>query len=126
MLEWLPFVKLIEPVYPTLVHAFYANAEVLPTYALFANLEALRYVLMKKKIWKIVGVPSIDLKVEDMKIWLNILGFVVSEAIQRVCDISTAHGTIKHNAQSLSLVFSIMSLLTPSSLEEDIETRSLI
>ena len=27
-LEWLPIVKLIKPVYPTLVHAFYANAEV--------------------------------------------------------------------------------------------------
>ena len=49
MLEWLPLVKLIELVYPTLVRTFYANAEVLSTCALFANLKALRYVLMQRR-----------------------------------------------------------------------------
>ena len=38
-----------------------------------------------------------------MKIWPNIPRFVVLEAIQRLCDICTAHGTTKPNAQSLSL-----------------------
>ena len=49
MLEWLPLVKLIKPVYPALVRAFYANAKVLSTWSLFANLEALRYVLMQRR-----------------------------------------------------------------------------
>ena len=56
-----------------------------------------------KKIWKIVGVPFVGLKVEDLKIWPNIPGFVVSKAIQHLYDISTAHGTTKPNAQNLSL-----------------------
>ena len=44
-----------------------------------------------KKIWKIARVPFVGLKVEDMKIWQNIIEFVVLEAIDRLYDISAAH-----------------------------------
>ena len=57
------------------------------TRALSAHLEALRYVLMRYKICKIVGLSSDGLNVDDMKIWPNILGFVVLEGIQRLCDL---------------------------------------
>ena len=62
MLEWLPLVKLIKPVSPTLVRAFYANVEVLPTCALFANLEAGKICVDAKRIWKIARAPSVGLK----------------------------------------------------------------
>ena len=95
--------SLIEPVYPTLLCAFYANVEVYTDLCIICTLRGIEIRLDAKRIFKIARVPFIGLKVEDMKIWPNIPGFVVSEVIQHLCNISGAHGTAKPNAQSLSL-----------------------
>ena len=67
-LEWLPVVKLIEPIYSTLVCVFYTNAEVYTDLYIVCTLRGIELRLDAKKICKIARVPSVGLKVEDMKI----------------------------------------------------------
>ena len=96
-------VKLIEPVYQTLVCAFYASAEVYIDLCIKCTLRGVKIRLDANKICKIVGVSSDGLNVDDMETWPNILGFVVSKAIHCLCNLPTTHGTMKLKAQSLSL-----------------------
>ena len=59
--------------------------------------------LTMRKICEILGVSCEGLLVDDMKTWPNILGFVPSEAIEYLCEVSVGHGLRKPNAHSLSI-----------------------
>ena len=80
-------VKLIEPVYPTFVCAFYDSAKVYIGLCIECTLRGVKIRLDANKVCKIVGVSSDGLNVDDMKSWPNVLGFVVSEVIQHLCDL---------------------------------------
>ena len=81
---WLLVVKIFEPIFPTLVRAFYSWV----TYGLGGPvLSIVRRVeirLSPESICRILDIPSFGLRVYEAKTWPTVPGFEIREAIQRL------------------------------------------
>ena len=86
---WTPIVSLVDLVYTTLVRCFYSKAHLTQRVFIECTLRGNDIRLNMRKICEILGVPCEGLLVDDMKTWPNIPGFVASEAIERLCEVST-------------------------------------
>ena len=85
---WTPIVSLVDPVYTTLVRCFYSIACFTHEVFIDCTLRGKNLHLNMRKICEILGVLCKGLLVDDMKTWPNILGFVASKVIQRLCKVS--------------------------------------
>ena len=78
---WLPVVTISEPVFPTLVRAFYSRA----TYGLggpvLSTMRGFEIRLSPESICRILDIPSIGLRVYEAKAWPTVPGFEPREAV---------------------------------------------
>ena len=100
---WLPVVTVSEPIFPTLVRAFYSRM----TYGLGGpirtTVRGVEIELSPESICRILDVPPVGLRVYEAKAWPTIPGFEPREAIQRLCGLADAHGMGKPSAHSLTV-----------------------
>ncbi|RVW82887.1 hypothetical protein CK203_038296 [Vitis vinifera] len=100
---WLPVVTVYEPIFPTLVRAFYSRM----TYGLGGpirtTVRGVEIELSPESICRILDVTPVGLRVYEAKTWPTIPGFEPREAIQRLCGLADAHGMGKPSAHSLTV-----------------------
>ncbi|KAL6320974.1 hypothetical protein AAG906_010783 [Vitis piasezkii] len=82
---WLPVVTISEPIFPTLVRAFYSRA----TYELggpvLSTVRGVEIKLSPESIYHILDISSVGLRVYEAKAWPTMLGFEPKEVVQRLC-----------------------------------------
>ena len=87
---WLPVVTIFEPIFPTLVRAFYS----LVTYGLggpvLSMVGGVEIKLSQESICRILDIPSVGLRVYESKVWPIVLGIEPRKAIQRLCGLADA------------------------------------
>ncbi|RVW93905.1 hypothetical protein CK203_028145 [Vitis vinifera] len=100
---WLPIVTVYEPIFSTLVRAFYSRM----TYGLGGpirtTVRGVEIELSPESICRILDIPPVGLRVYEAKAWPTIPGFEPREAIQRLCGLADAHGMGKPSAHSLTV-----------------------
>ena len=98
---WLPVVMISEPIFPTLVQAFYSRV----TYGLggpvMSMVRGVEIRLSPKSICRILDIPSVGLLVYEAKAWPTMPGFELREVVQRLCGLADAQGMGKPSAHSL-------------------------
>ena len=100
---WTLVVSFVEPVYTQLVWCFYSKVHFTHGAFIDCTLRGKDIRLTPCKIFEILGVSCEGLLVDDMKTWPNIPGFVLSEAIEPLCEVPVDHGLRKSNVHSLSI-----------------------
>ena len=87
---WLPVVTIFEPIFSTLVQAFYSPV----TYGLGGPVlyiaRGVEIRLSPKSICRILDIPLVGLRVYEAKAWPTMLGFEPREAVQRLCGLADA------------------------------------
>ena len=100
---WLLVVTIFEPIFPTLVRAFYSGV----TYGLGGlitfTVRGVEIRLSSKSICRIFDIPSVELWVYESKVWPTVLGFEPRGAIQRRCGLVDAQGMGKPLAHNLTM-----------------------
>ena len=93
---WLPVVTISEPIFPTLVWAFYSRA----TYGLggpvLSTVRGVGIRLSPESICRILDIPSVGLHVYEAKAWPTVLGFEPRKAVQRLCGLADPQGMGNH------------------------------
>ncbi|KAL6332625.1 hypothetical protein AAG906_009945 [Vitis piasezkii] len=83
-------VMIFEPIFSTLVQAFYSRA----TYGLrgpvLSIVRGVEIRLSLESIYCILDIPSIELRVYEAKAWPTMPGFEPREAVQRLCKLADA------------------------------------
>ena len=78
---WLPVVTISEPIFPTLVRAFYSRV----TYGLggpvLSTVRGVEIRLSPESICRILNIPSVGLRVYEVKAWPTVLGFEPREVV---------------------------------------------
>ena len=78
---WLPVVTILEPIFPTLIRAFYSRV----TYGLggliTSTIRGVEITLSPESICRIFDIPSFGLRVYEFKVWPTVPGFEPREAI---------------------------------------------
>ena len=72
---WLPMVTISEPIFPTLVWAFYSRATYGIGGPIISIVRGVEIRLDSESICCIFDITSIGLKVYESKIWPTVLGF---------------------------------------------------
>ena len=100
---WLSVVTISEPIFPTLVRAFYSPV----TYGLggpiLSTVRGVEIRLSLESIYHILDIPSVGLRVYEAKAWPTVPGFESREAIQRLCGLADAQGMGKPSTHSLTV-----------------------
>ena len=121
---WLPVMTIFEPIFPTLVSAFYSRV----TYGLGGPIISIvigvEIQLDSESICHIFNISSIGLRMCESKAWPIALGFKPREVIQRMCGLADAQGMGKPLAHSLTVInrvfhHMICSILLPRSGHQD-------
>ena len=93
---WLPVLTILEPIFPTLVWAFYSRV----TYGLggpvMSTVRGGEIRLSPESICHILDIPSVGLWVYEAKAWPTVLGFEPREAIQRLCGLANGKEWANH------------------------------
>ena len=83
-------VTISEPIFSTLVCAFYSRV----TYGLGGPITStvigVEITLSPESICRILDIPSVGLRVYESKVWPTVSGFEPREAIQRMCGLADA------------------------------------
>ena len=105
---WLPLVTISEPVFLTLVRAFYSRA----TYGLrglvLSTVRGIEIRLSPESICRILDIPSVGLRVYEAKVWPTVPGFEPREAVQRLCGLADPQGMGKPSAHSLTVTSRVL------------------
>ena len=100
---WLPVVMIFEPIFPTLVRAFYSQV----TYGLggpiLSTVRGVEIRLSPESICLILNIPLVGLIVYEAKAWPTVLGFEPRETVQRLCGLTNAQGMGKPSAHCLTV-----------------------
>ena len=78
---WLPVVTISEPVFPTLVRAFYSRASYEVGGPVLSTMRGVQIRLSPESICRILNIPSVRLRVYEAKAWPTVLGFEPREAV---------------------------------------------
>lgn len=81
MMGWFPLVTVLEPIFPTLVRAFYLRATYGISGPIISTIRGVKIRLDLKSICRIFYIALVRLKVYKSKIWPTILCFELREAI---------------------------------------------
>ena len=117
-------VTISEPIFPTLVRAFYSRA----TYGLggliLSTMRGVEIKLSPESIFRILDIPSVGLHVYETKVWPTVPRFEPREAVQRLCGLADPQGMGKPSAHSLTVTSQILhhmicSILLPRGGHQD-------
>ena len=78
---WLPVLTISEPIFPTLVHAFYSRATYELGGQIISTVRGVEIQLDPESICRIFDIAPVGLKVYESKIWPIVSGFKPREAI---------------------------------------------
>ncbi|RVW66573.1 hypothetical protein CK203_064609 [Vitis vinifera] len=87
---WLPVVTIFEPIFPTLVQAFYSRATYELGGPILSTVRGVEIRLSLESICRILDILSVGLRVYEAKAWPTMLGFEPREAVQRLCGLADA------------------------------------
>ena len=103
-----PIVTISEPIFPTLVRAFYSRV----TYGLggpiISTVRGVEIQLDPESIYRILDIAPIGLKVYESKAQPTVPGFEPKEAIQRICGLADAQVMGKPLAHSLTVISQVL------------------
>ncbi|WJZ81424.1 hypothetical protein VitviT2T_001267 [Vitis vinifera] len=105
---WLPLVTISEPIFPTLVRAFYSRVTFGHGGPITSTVRGVQIYLDPESICRILDIPPGGLRVYDAKTWPTVPGFDPREAIQRICDLANAPGLGKPSAHSLTVTCRVL------------------
>ena len=97
-----------EPIFPTLVRAFYSRV----TYGLggpvLSTMRGVEIRLSPESIYRILDIPSVGLRVYEAKAWAIVPRFEPREAVQRLCGLADPQGMGKPSAHSLTVTSRVL------------------
>ena len=107
---WLPVVTISEPVFPTLVRAFYSQATYRLGGPVLSTVRGVEIRLSPENICRILilDIPSVGLRVYEAKVWPTVPGFEPREAVQRLCGLANPQGMGKPLANSLTVTSQVL------------------
>ncbi|RVX13120.1 hypothetical protein CK203_018040 [Vitis vinifera] len=105
---WLPLVTISEPIFPTLVRAFYSRVTFGHGGPITSTVRGVQIHLDPESICRILDIPPGGLRVYDAKAWPTVPGFDPREAIQRMCGLADAPGLGKPSAHSLTVTCRVL------------------
>ena len=108
MTGWFPTISLSEPVFPTLVWAFYAKARFCVRGPISCTLRGVEINLNANVIFWILGVPKIGLRIYESKVWPTIPGFELRQAIQRIYELPDAHQMGNPSTHSSTIINKVL------------------
>ena len=125
---WLSVVTISEPIFFTLVQAFYSRATYDIGGPITSTIREVEIFLDPKSICCIFDITPIGLRVYESKMWHIMPSFELREVIQRIFGLPDAHGMGKPSTHSLtSLVeYYIICCVLFFYHEADIEMKSPI
>ena len=119
-----PIMTISEPIFPTLVRAFYSRV----TYGLggpiISTIRGVEIQLDPQSICRILDIAPVRLKVHESKAQPTVLSFERKEAIQRMCGLANAQVMGKPLAHSLTVISRVLhhmiySILLPRGEHRD-------
>ena len=113
---WLPIVMIFEPIFPTLVRAFYSRVRYGIGGLIISTIRGVKIRLDSESICRIFDIALIGLRVYESKIWPTVLGFKHKKVIQRMCRLVNAQGMGKPSAHSLTMINKVLHHMTCSIL----------
>ena len=105
---WLPLVTISEPIFPTLVRAFYSRVTFGHGGPITSTVRGVQIHLDPESICRILDIPPGGLRVYDAKTWPTVPGFDPREAIQRIRGLADAPGLGKPSAHSLTVTCRVL------------------
>ena len=105
---WLPVVTISEPVFPTLVWAFYSRATYGVGGPVLSIVRGVEIRLSPERISRILDIPSVGLCVYEAKAWPTVSGFEPREVVQRLCGLTDPQGMGKPSAHSLTVTSRVL------------------
>ena len=87
---WLPVVTIFEPIFSTLVRAFYSPATDGLGGPVLSTVRGVEIRLSLESIYHILDIPSVGLRVYEAKAWPTVPGFEPRDAFQRLCELADA------------------------------------
>ncbi|KAL6339867.1 hypothetical protein AAG906_034955 [Vitis piasezkii] len=105
---WLPLVTISEPIFPTLVRAFYSRVTFGHGGPITSTVRGRQIHLDPESICRILDIPPGGLRVYDAKAWPTVPGFDPRDAIQRMCGLANAPGLGKPSAHSLTVTCRVL------------------
>ena len=105
---WLPMITILEPVFTTLVRAFYSRANYDIGDLIISIVQGVEIRLDLEGICCIFNIAPVGLRVYEFKMWPTVLGFEFREAIKRICELLNAQGMGKPSAHSLMVISRVL------------------
>ena len=93
---WLPVVTISEPIFPTLVRAFYSRVTYRLGGPVLSTVRGVEIQLSPESICRILDIPSIGLRVYEAKAWPTMSGFEPREAFKGCVDLPMPKGWANH------------------------------
>ena len=87
---WLPVITILEPIFLTLVLAFYSRATYGLGDSIISTVRGVEIQLDPESICRFFDIAQVGLKVYESKTWPIVLDFEPREAIQRMCGLANA------------------------------------
>ena len=97
-------VTISEPVFPTLVRAFYSRATYGMGGMIISTVGGVEICLDPESICHIFNIALVGLKVYKSKMWPIVLGLELREVIQRICELPDAQEMGKPLPHSLTVI----------------------
>ncbi|RVW28606.1 Retrovirus-related Pol polyprotein from transposon RE1 [Vitis vinifera] len=128
---WLLVMMIFEPIFPTLVWAFYSRVTYRLGGPVMSTVRGVEIRLSPESIYRILDIPLIGLRVYKAKAWPTMPGFELREAIQRLCRLVDDQRMGKPSAHSLTmsnrvLHHMICSILLPRGGHRDESTTRVL
>ena len=79
-----------------MVRAFYVKVRYHVGGPISYTLRGVEIKLDANSSFRILGVPTVGLRIYESKVWPTILGFKPREVIQRICGLSDVYGWASH------------------------------
>lgn len=100
--------SLSQLVFSSLAREFHAKTRYCVGGPISYTLREVEIELDADAIYRILGVPTVGLRIYESKVWPTILGFEPREVIQRICGLPDAHGMGKPSAHSLTIICRVL------------------
>ena len=98
---WLPLVTISEPIFPTLVRAFYSRVTYGHGGSIISTIRGVQIKLDPESICHILDIALVRLRVYESKAWPTLVRFKPIEAIKMMCGLADAQGMGKPSAHNL-------------------------
>ena len=105
---WLSVVTVSEPIFPTLVRAFYSRVTYAMGGPIISTVRGVKICLDPKSICHIFYIVPIGLRVYESNTWPTMPRFELRKVIQRICGLPNAQGMGKPSAHSLTVINKVL------------------